>query len=311
MLRRFALSLLGASTLAVALHSAPVQAQSWKDEVPVFRYGIIGGENEADRLTNYACFQEQLSAKLGIPVELYPASDYAGVMQGLIAGTLEAGLLGASGYAGIYLEDPNAVEPLFTQKQVDGSTGYYSVLYVRSDSPYQKLEDLEGKTLAFADPNSTSGYLYPSVELKLQGYDPASYFGSTGFAGGHEQGVIAVLDGQYDAGVTWTSGVGEISEGYTSGNLRKMVDKGALKMSDIRILWQSNLIPNGPEVVRQALPEELKAEYKEFLRALPETDPDCFYKTQGGDFDGFEEIDQTFYEGVIAVRKEQMNSRRG
>ncbi|WP_159716512.1 phosphonate ABC transporter substrate-binding protein [Geminicoccus flavidas] len=310
MLRRIALSLLGTAACLATLPPAPAGAQSWKEQVPAFRYGIIGGENEADRLTNYACFQEKLSQRLGIPVELYPASDYAGVMQGLIAGTLDAGLLGASGYAGIYLEDPQAVEPLFTQEQTDGSTGYYSVLLVRADSPYQKLEDLQGKTLAFADPNSTSGYLYPSVELKLQGYDPASFFGSTGFAGGHEQGVIALLDGQYDAAVTWTSGVGEYAQGYTSGNLRKMVDKGALDMSDVRILWKSNLIPNGPEVVRQALPAELKAEYKEFLRELPKSDPDCFYKTQGGDFTGFVEVDQGFYGDVIKVRQEQMASRR-
>ena len=311
MLRRTVLSVLGASTLALAIHAAPAAAQSWKDQVPVFRYGILGGENEADRLTNYECFKENLSKKLGVPVELYPASDYAGVMQGLLAGTLDAAGLGSSGYAGIYLENPDAVTPLVTQKQTDESTGYYSVLYVRSDSPYQKLDDLKGKSLAFADPNSTSGYLYPSVELKLQGYDPTTFFGSTGFAGGHEQGVIAVLDKQYDSGVTWTSGVGDKSEGYTSGNLRKMVDKGALKMSEIRILWQSNLIPNGPEVIRTALPEELRSEYKNFLIAEPKESPDCFYKTQGGDYAGFEPVDNSFYEGVIKVRKEQKASRRG
>jgi phosphonate transport system substrate-binding protein len=302
---------LAAAAALLLLSAGTARAQGWQDEVKVFRYGIMGGENAADRLTNFACFKDGLSRRLGVPVELYPASDYAGVMQGLIGDTLEAGALGASGFAGIYVQDPEAVEPVVTQKQTDGSTGYYSVLYVRADSPYRKVEDLKGKTLAYADPNSTSGYLVPSFELKRAGFDPASFFASTGFAGGHEQGVIAVLGKQYDAGVTWTSGIGDREQGYTSGNLRKMVDKGALKMSDIRILWQSPLIPNTPELVRKDLPAELKAAYKQFLLELPRADPACFKSTQGGEFADFVEVGVEFYEPIIELRREQAQARRG
>jgi phosphonate transport system substrate-binding protein len=301
-------AVLGLATgLVATLTGFTADAQSWKDEVPVFRYGILGGENEADRLTNYACFQDLLGKELGVPVELYPASDYAGVMQGLIAGTLEAGGLGASAYAGIYIEDPDAVEPIVTQEQTDGSTGYYSVLYVRSDSEMDSLDALKGKSLAFADPNSTTGYLYPAYELKKQGFDPAGHFGSAGFAGGHEQAVIAVLNNQYDAGVTWTSGVGE----YTSGNLNKMVRKGALDMDDIKILWKSSLIPNSPEVIRQDLRADLKAAYKDFLVNRPTTDYECFKATQGGDYSGFHEVNHDFYQGVVELRQDQASARRG
>lgn len=311
--RRALLGLATAAAAATSLMGAPdAHAQSWKDQVKVFRLGIAGGENEADRLKNYACLKQDFEQALGVPMEFQLASDYAGVMQGLIAGTLDGGSgFGASAYAGMYLQDPNAVEPVVTQKQTDGSTGYYSVLIVRADSPYRKFEDLKGKSLAFADPNSTSGYLYPSFELKQAGYDPQGFFGSTGFAGGHEQGVVAVLNKQYDAAVTWASMVGDADAGYTSGNLRKMVDKGALKMSDIRILWQSSLIPNSPEVVRTSLPEDFRAAYKQFLLKLPETDYDCFRATQGGDFASFVEVPPDFYKNVIALRQEQAKSRRG
>ena len=76
------------------------------------------------------------------------------------------------------------------------------------------------------------------------------YFASTGFGGGHEQLVLEVLKGTFDAGTTFGSGVGEFKDGYTSGNLRKMVEKGILKMDDLVELWKSPLIPNGPIVVR-------------------------------------------------------------
>lgn len=248
----------------------------WQKDVPVIRIGILGGENEADRLKNYTCFAEIIEKDLGVPAELYPAADYAGVMQGLISNNLEVAGLGSSAYAGIYLQAPEAVEPLVTTKQVDGSLGYYSVMMVRADSPYQSIDDLEGKTLAFADPNSTSGYLVPSAELKLKGYDPGEFFSETGFAGGHEQGIVALLNEQYDAAVTWTSAVGEYEEGYSRGNLRKMVDKGALDMNDVRIVWKSEMITNGPRVIRKNVPDELKQAYRQLLLDLPERDKGCF-----------------------------------
>ena len=286
-------------------------AADWSAEVPVFRIGILGGENEADRLKNYACWEEIIEKDLGVEAELFPAADYAGVIQGLISGNLEAAELGSSGYAGLFLQEPDAVEPLVTYKQVDGSTGYYSVLYVKADSPYETLEDLKGKTLAFADPNSTSGYLVPSYELKQNGYDPEDYFSEANFAGGHEQGVVAVLNDQYDAGVTWSSMVGEESEGYSNGNLHKMVQKGALDMKDIRILWKSNEITNGPRVVRKTLPDELKDTYKQMLLDLPNRDKACFHQISGGEAQEFVPVDHEFYEPIINMRRELVDSRRG
>lgn len=295
----------------LAVVGAQTAFADWKDNVPIIRIGILGGENEADRLKNYACWQEILEKDFGIPVELYPAADYAGVMQGLISDNLEVASLGSSGYAGIYLQDPDAVEPLVTTKQVDGSLGYYSVMLVRADSPYQSIDDLEGRTLAFADPNSTSGYLVPSTELKLKGYDPETFFSETGFAGGHEQGVVALLNNQYDAAVTWTSAVGEYEEGYSRGNLRKMVDKGALDMNDVRIVWQSEMITNGPRVARKDLPDEFKQAYKQSLLDLPERDRACFEAISGGEAIGFEPIGHDFYERVIEMRRQMTDSRRG
>src|SRR5690606_3729575 len=111
-----------------AFTAVPALAQDWKSELPAFRIGLLGGENEADRLRKNECMVQQLGEKLGVPVELYPASDYAGVMQGLLAGQLDAASLGASGYAGIYLQDPEAVEPIFVALENDGSDGYYAMM---------------------------------------------------------------------------------------------------------------------------------------------------------------------------------------
>ncbi|MGP1355424.1 phosphonate ABC transporter substrate-binding protein [Roseicyclus sp.] len=294
---------------ATALSSTAALAQDWRAELPVLRVGLLGGENDADRLRDNACLEEDLEELLGIPVELFPAPDYAGVMQGLLADQLDYAQLGASAYAGIYLQDPDAVEPLFVSAESDGSTGYFSVMYTRADSGITSLEDMQGRSLAFADPNSTSGYLVPRAELTRQGIDLETYFSQTGFGGGHEQAVVAVLQGQYDAGVTWVSGVGEPSEGYTRGNLRSMIDNGLLNMDDLRIIWQSSQIPNGPIVVRQGIPEEARTIIIDYLDTLLQDDPACYYSTTAGEGQGFVAVDHEFFVPVVEMRRMETGSR--
>jgi phosphonate transport system substrate-binding protein len=292
------------SMLAMAIGAA--QAGDMKE----FRVGILGGENEADRLRNYQCFADHIKEVLGVEkVSLFPAADYDGVIQGLLGGTLDYAELGASGYAKIYLENKDAVEPIVTTVQTDGSTGYHSVMVARADSGIKTLADMKGKKLGFADPDSTSGYLIPVTSLPKDINMPVKdYFASTGFGGGHEQLVLEVLKGTFDAGTTWASGVGDFKDGYTSGNLRKMVEKGILKMDDLVELWKSPLIPNGPLVVRASLDAEAKQKITDFLMKLPETDPACFAAVEGGDFKGFTPVTPEFYQAIIDARKAKIGS---
>ena len=163
---------------------------------------------------------------------------------------------------------------------------------------------LKGKKLGYADPDSTSGYLVPLVTLpEALGAPVDQVVASTGFGGGHENLVLEVLKGTFDAGTTFGSGVGDFKDGYTSGNLRKMVDKGILNMDDLVEVWKSPLIPNGPVVVRTSMNEDMKTKFKEFMMGLPESDPACFSAIQGGDFKGFTEVNVDFYKPIIDARK--------
>lgn len=296
--------------LAAAAFGALMAGAAHAADMKEFRIGILGGENEADRLRNFQCLEEKLPKAIGVEkVSLFPAADYDGVIQGLLGGTLDYAELGASGYAKVYLEDPKAVDPILTTVQTDGSTGYHSVMVARKDSGLTRLEDMKGKKLGFADPDSTSGYLVPSVSLpKSIGMPVKEYFGSTGFGGGHENLVLEVLKGTFDAGTTWASGLGDFKDGYTSGNLRKMVDKGILDMDDLVELWKSPLIPNGPLVVRSSLDQSVREKLKTFLMNLPKSDPACFQAVEGGDFKGFAEVTPAFYEPIIEARKAQIGS---
>jgi len=299
-----------ATTAAVAVSVSTIAPSFAQSQAKVFRVGILGGENEADRLRNNQCLIDLLPDAIGVSeVKLFPAADYDGVIQGLLGGTLDYAELGASGYAKVYLSDPEAVDPVITTEQVDGATGYHSIMLAKKDSGIAKIEDMKGKKLGFADPDSTSGYLVPSVALPAQLGEPVEkYFSDTGFGGGHENVVLEMLKGNFDGAVTWSSGVGDYDDGYTSGNIRKMVDKGLLDMAEVNEVWRSPLIPNGPIVVSNKLDKGVRAKFIDFMKAMPEDHPDCFKSVQGGEYKGFVDVDHSFYETIVAARKAKIGS---
>ncbi|NGP16906.1 phosphonate ABC transporter substrate-binding protein [Devosia aurantiaca] len=297
-------------TLLLASVALSMSSAAFAQDVSVLRIGLDGGENEADQLRRSECVAEPLKAATGVSeVQFFPSPDYNGVIQGLLGGTIDIAIMGASSYAAIYLQDENAVDPVLTTQQEDGSTGYHTIMVARADSGITDLPSTEGKTLGFADPDSTSGYLIPSVALPTELGKPIDeFYAETGFGGGHENLVLGVLDGQFDVGTTFGSGQGEFSEGYTSGNLRIMVDKGLLDMDDLVEVWQSPIIPNGPLMVSNKLPADMKEKVTAFFKGLPEADFECFDAFTAGGYTNFVDADQTMYQTIIDARRSVIGS---
>ncbi len=292
--------LLTATALTAILASA-VSAQ----EITEFNIGILGGENAQDRLTSNECFRAKIEEALGVPVKLFTPADYDGVIQGLIGGSLDYAWLGASAYAKIYLTDPEAVELKLTKQNADGSTGYYSIGFARADSGIASMDDAKGKIFAFADPNSTSGYLVPGAELSAKYGKLEEYFAEVKMSGGHEQTIVGVSNGDFAAGVSWADGLGNWEDGYNSGAFRRAADAGLVDMSNLVEIWRSKMIPEGPMVVRKALPQDVKDKVTELTANLWETDPECAYNVAAGDAKDFVPVTQAEYEGVLAARKLQ------
>ena len=288
-------------TVAIIALSVNAYAADMKE----FRVGILGGENEADRLRNYACLADHLKEAFGFDkVSLFPAADYDGVIQGLLGGTLDFAELGAAGYAGVYLKDPKAVTPILTTQQTDGSTGYYSIGLALKSAGIKTIMDAKGKKLGYADPDSTSGYLIPLTAIPNDTKMPNDkFFASTQFNGGHENNLLAAYDGKVDVAVDDSSGIGDFKNGFTSGTFHKEVDKGAVDPSKLVEVWRSPLIPNGPLVVRAALGDEWATKLADFFTKLPTTDAKCFAAVEGGDFKGYVPVKPEFYNAIIAARK--------
>ncbi len=277
------------------------QAQKIKE----FNIGILGGENAQDRLTNQECFRAKIEEALGVPVKLFAPADYDGVIQGLLGGSIDYAWLGASAYAKVVLTDPAAVELKLTKQNLDDSTGYYSIGFARADSGITSMDDAKGKIFAFADPNSASGYLIPGAELREAYGTLEDYFAEVKMSGGHEQTIVGVANGDFDAGVSWADGLGNWEDGYNSGAFRRAADSGLVDMSDLVEIWRSKLIPEGPLVIRAALPQQVKDTVTQVTADLWETDPACAYNVAAGDAKDFVPVEQSAYEGVIAARKLQ------
>ena len=278
---------------------------TFAEDVKELRIGILGGENEADRLRNYACLADHLKADLGFEkVSLFPAADYDGVIQGLLGGTLDIAGLGASGYAKIAISNPDAVTPILTTQQTDGATGYYSIGLALKSSGITDIMSAKGKKLGYADPDSTSGYLVPLTQIPNDtGMPNDQFFAEANFNGGHENNLLSLLDGKSDVAVDDSSGIGEFMDGYTSGTFRKLVDKGSVDPADFVEVWRSPLIPNGPLVVRNELGADFAAKIKAFYLALPTEDAACFSAVEGGDFKGYVPVEADFYKAIIESRK--------
>ncbi|WP_417249197.1 phosphonate ABC transporter substrate-binding protein [Celeribacter sp.] len=293
--------------LAAALVTTALTGMANAQEIDGFNIGILGGENAQDRLANHECLKDYTEEALGVPVKLFAPADYAGVIEGLLGGTIDMAWLGASAYAKTYLSDPEAVEPVLVKINLDGSFGYHSIGFARKESGITSLDDMEGKVFGFGDPNSTSGFLIPSIEIPQHKdgitMESGEYFKEVKFVGGHEQTIVAVNNGDIDAGVTWADGQGAWEDGYNSGALRKAVDAGLIDMNDLVEIWRSKPIPEGPIVLRTALPQDVKDKMTALMDGLYDADKECTYNISAGESLGFNPITHDAYVSIVEARK--------
>lgn len=272
------------------------------------RIGVLGGDGGAERVAAQDCLARRLEQVLELPVEIAEQPDYAATLRGLLSGAIDFAELGATGYAQIWLADPEAVEPLVTTRQRGGATGYHAIMLARSSSGLRSLSDMEGRTLGFSGRGSLSGYLAPLAAFEAQGLSPDSFFAATVFSGGHEKNLAALAEGRIDAAVTWAvipPGDGGFEEGYARSPMRRMIAEGRLDMTQLREIWRSPRIPNGPVVVRKNLPPWTRAAIAGALGRLSVDDPACMRRALGAEVESFEPVNHQSYRLVVeALRRE-------
>ncbi|MDQ0471210.1 phosphonate ABC transporter substrate-binding protein [Labrys wisconsinensis] len=295
---------------AALAFAGTAQAQDWKAQYPELTLGVIPAENASGTVDRYTPLTDYLSKELGVKVTLRVANDYAAVIEGQRAGNIQIAFYGPASYARAIITGV-ATEPVVVQRHNTGLTGYYSVVYVRADSPYKTMDDLKGKKIALVDPNSTSGNNAPRYFLNKAGYTVDTFFGSNVYAGSHDNAVLALAQGTVDAAAnSWNS--------EHDSNLTRMLTKGILKnadgtpmkLEDFRIVFKSDLLPEGPFSVLSALPADLKKQITDAFLAMPKKDKAGFDKLSDGKDIEFVATKPADYEGIIGMVKYNDEARK-
>ena len=158
---------------------------------------VFGPSNsERESGTGDVDMVEYLGKRLGRPAELIRRSSYSEENELLRSGYCDLALV--SGYAYLVGQRDFGLEPVAVPL-VKGDSQCCSYLIVGADSPAGEWSDLLGKTFAFTDPLSTSGYVAPRYELMLRGETPDSFFRRTIFTYGDDNSVRAVAEKLVDA----------------------------------------------------------------------------------------------------------------
>jgi len=297
-----------ATTALALLTATSVMAQDWKEDYQVIKFGILSGENEKDRIARYTPFEKYLEKELGVEVEIFTAGNYDGVIQAIAADQIEFAFFGSASYAAAYTGTDGKVEPLISRQRKDGSTGYYSVVVTRCEDGYKEIADLEGKVLAFADPDSTSGYAVPYFNIAKE-VDPKTFFSAIPFSGSHEAGVAGVAQGTFDAAATWQNN-------EVQGRWQRMIDKGMIEEGVICPIWESPEITSGPFTARKNLPEALKQTMKEVVMDVQNRDEEAFKSMTGWKADdpnpqtGWIEVNHERYQWIVDMRAWLKKQRR-
>ncbi|MBA8838696.1 phosphonate ABC transporter substrate-binding protein [Ochrobactrum sp. RH2CCR150] len=296
-----------ALTATMTFHA---QAADWSKDYPELVLGVIPSENASTTSDRYAALTAYLGKELGTKVTLRVANDYAAVIEGQRAGNIQIAFYGPASYARAVMTGVETT-PLVNQRHDTGVNGYYSVVYVRSNSPYQKMEDLKGKSIALVDPNSTSGNNAPRYFLNRDGYSVDTFFGKNFFAGSHENAVLALAQGTADAAAnSWNS--------EDDSNLTRMISRGVLKdadgkaltKEDFRIVFKSDFLPEGPFSVLNSLPDQLKADIKQAFLDMPKKDKAGFDALSDGKDQEFVATEAKEYEPIIEMLKFNDKARK-
>jgi phosphonate transport system substrate-binding protein len=192
MIRR---ALVLALVLTVALAAVPAGAA----DKPLHLV-LTPSQKPTDLLAAGEDFGKVLGQLSGIPIRVTVASDYAAVIEAMRNRTADLAFVHPAGYV---LASREAKAMIVARNLWHGKATFTARIYVRKDSGLKALEELRGKTIAFVDPASSSGYIYPMVMLMQRGLvrnrDPKTFFREVVFSGSHDASMRALQNGHVDA----------------------------------------------------------------------------------------------------------------
>ncbi|MDX2163185.1 MAG: phosphate/phosphite/phosphonate ABC transporter substrate-binding protein [bacterium] len=282
------LSLVVFAALSFGMVSAQeVDRTGWPE---TFIIGVYPGDNVEEALAAVEPLRAYLEETLGVRTVLITGTSYNAVIEAMAAGRADAMEVGPFSYvlaADVANAEAIAVANYAVEVNLDEVPGYFSLMFTKKGSGIASIADLSGRSFAFTDPASTSGYLVPATDILLnqEFTDPAQIeeFAEVQFAGNHPNAVLAVWNDTVEAGATFDANLAvQVAEagielcGYTDMNIdgpataEEWPYLDAMTQEEIQAIYdecpegnlvvfhQSPLIPETPFAINADLPESFK-----------------------------------------------------
>lgn len=248
-------SVLLSSGLAGCCPGTEVDERGWPRELIL---GLVPSLEAEALVDNLQPLTDHLSAELGIPVRSFVPMDYTGLVEAMGAGRADIGMLPP--FAAMLGQRRYDLQPILISVR-DGEIGYRTQ-WLTNDATvcdatpeadangmlfcHGDIDQVRGATVAFTDPNSTSGYLFPALQLLDAGIDPEADVRGL-YVGGHDAAVLAVRAGNVRFGVSYDDARSMVRPQYPD------VGQRVIRFN------HAPMIPNDGVTLRPGLPEDLRA----------------------------------------------------
>jgi len=237
----------------LALAAAMLVSPAWGQGTAkpgVITVGFIPAEDSRAMVRQSQAILDIVAKHTGMKVDTFVGSDYNATIEALRAGHVDVALLGPFSYVlATTVAQVEAFGVTVTSRTMQPS--YKSIIIAGKDSNINSLSDLKGKTFAFVDPGSTSGYMVPAAAFVAASITPEKDFKQVMYSGGHDATIVSVGSGKVDAGSV-------ADRIYERG-----CAKGLADCSKLKVVWTSQPIPNDPLLYRKALSEDMKKKIRE------------------------------------------------
>jgi phosphonate transport system substrate-binding protein len=206
----------------------PTDPKKWRNpSTIVFTYTPVEDPAVYEKMFDH--FTKHLAQCTSKKVVFFQVQSNAAQIEAMRAGRLHVGGF-STGPTGFAVNIAGAV-PFAIKGGPNGPRSYNLLVISRKDNAsINTLTDLKGRKVAHTSPSSNSGHMAPNALLPKQGLTPGTDYKIL-FSGKHDQSVMGVNSGDYDAATV------------ASDVFERMARRGTIKLEDFRILFKSEPFP--------------------------------------------------------------------
>ena len=250
--------------VAFGSFAAGCGGNSQEAEKKTFTIAYAPNESTTDSTDARSTLAKDIGKVINMKVKEIQASDYTAIIEALRTGKADMAYMGAlavamgaerAGVTPIVMKAPNGDK---------AQAVYHSVFVTQKDNnEINSIKDFKGKTIAFVDPDSTSGNLVPTSEIMKAFPDlhltnekihtNGEFFEAVSFSGKHQAGLQAVIKGDVD--------IVPISDQIMASEFKN----GNADENAVKVVHSSAAIPAEAMVVSKTVNEDLKKTLTKFL----------------------------------------------